>query len=182
MNTIVIKTDFVPTSYIKKNTRIHNIINLCGSFREEFKLNGEFDREDVDKPSIIVNSNVYDWINWKWKKLVTEEQYYKDCVLHRDNNLPAIIEHNIGGNKECELFYKEGILHRDEGPAEIRYDTINGITYIRNETYFKNGLIHRNKHEGPASIRYHLRENGTTCRGFYLYYENGEIVRSCYDD
>ena len=54
-------------------------------------------------------------------------EYYKDGVLHRDGDLPAVI--SARGDLE---YYKNGRRHRDNGPAVIRKD---GVC-----SWYKNGV------------------------------------------
>ena len=61
--------------------------------------------------------------------------HYKNCKLHRDNDLPAV--EYINGSK---YWYKEGKCHRLDGPAEI-YN--NG-----SKVWFYEGMRHRDN--GPA--------------------------------
>ena len=46
-------------------------------------------------------------------------EYYKNGVLHRDGDLPAVI--TVGGHKE---YWKNGQRHRDNGPAIIYERTV----------------------------------------------------------
>ena len=54
-------------------------------------------------------------------------EYYKNGVLHRDGDLPAVI--SARGDLE---YYKNGRRHRDNGPAVIRK---NGVC-----SWYKNGV------------------------------------------
>ena len=54
-------------------------------------------------------------------------EYYKNGVLHRDGDLPAVI--TVRGDKE---YWKNGRRHRDNGPAIIRKD---GVC-----SWYKNGV------------------------------------------
>ena len=54
-------------------------------------------------------------------------EYYKNGVLHRDGDLPAVI--SARGDLE---YYKNGRRHRENGPAVIRK---NGVC-----SWYKNGV------------------------------------------
>ena len=54
-------------------------------------------------------------------------EYYKNGVLHRDGDLPAVI--SARGDLE---YWKNGKRHRDNGPAVIRK---NGVC-----SWYKNGV------------------------------------------
>ena len=54
-------------------------------------------------------------------------EYYKNDVLHRDRDLPAVI--SARGDLE---YWKNGKRHRDNGPAVIRKD---GVC-----SWYKNGV------------------------------------------
>ena len=54
-------------------------------------------------------------------------EYYKNGVLHRDGDLPAVI--SARGDLE---YWKNGRRHRDNGPAVIRKD---GVC-----SWYKNGV------------------------------------------
>jgi len=80
------------------------------------------------------------------------QSWYKDGIRHRDNDLPAIIYHN--GKKE---WYQNGKLHRDNDlPAVIKS---NG-----SQEWYKDGLRHRDNNL-PSVIKI----NGTK-----LWYKNGK--------
>jgi hypothetical protein len=61
--------------------------------------------------------------------------WYKDGLLHRDGDLPAI-EYSSGK----KMWYQFGLKHRDNAPAVIWAD--------RSEIWFRHGLRHREG--GPA--------------------------------
>jgi hypothetical protein len=82
------------------------------------------------------------------------KKYYKNGVLHRDGDLPAI---------ECPnraLYYKNGKLHRDG-------DLPAGIYLNGEERYYKNGKLHRD-FDLPA-VKY--------SDGSKYYYKNGALHR-----
>ena len=61
------------------------------------------------------------------KKYWGNTEYYKNGVLHRDGDLPAVI--SARGDLE---YWKNGRRHRDNGPAIIRKD---GVC-----SWYKNGV------------------------------------------
>ena len=86
----------------------------------------------------------------------TKETWYKDGVLHRDDDLPAKTT-RFG----TQMWYKEGALHRDgDKPAVIRADG--------SKEWWINGWPHRDG-DKPAIIR----GNGTK-----EWYENGRWIRT----
>ncbi len=73
------------------------------------------------------------------KYLCGTKLYYKNGLLHRDNDLPAIIEAN--GTKQ---WYQNGLKHRDNDlPAMIYSDG--------SKCWFQNDLLHR-ENDLPAGI------------------------------
>jgi hypothetical protein len=73
----------------------------------------------------------------------TEIYYNKNKFIHRDDDLPAVIDKKFNSKE----WYKNNELHRINGPA-IEYD--NG-----NTTWYKNGKKHRL--DGPALDWKHSR-------------------------
>ena len=70
-------------------------------------------------------------VPWQRMEYVKEyweiTEYYKNGVLHRDGDLPAVI--SARGDLE---YWKNGKRHRDNGPAVIRK---NGVC-----SWYKNGV------------------------------------------
>lgn len=84
-----------------------------------------------------------------------DEKWYKDGKLHRDNDLPAIIE--IFDNEKLfhEAWYMNGKRHRKYNHASVfYYHHSNGKKF---ESWWKNGELHRE--EGPAYIEYFEDDN-----------------------
>jgi hypothetical protein len=71
-----------------------------------------------------------------------DKYWYKNGFKHRDNDLPAII-HNDCGEK---IWYKDGLIHRDNYLPAITYSS--GSRY-----WYKYGLLHRDN-DLPAVIYY----------------------------
>ena len=63
-------------------------------------------------------------------------EYYKNGVLHRDGDLPAVI--SARGDLE---YWKNGRRHRDNGPAIIRKDGV--CSWYKNGVHFSNVLVSR---------------------------------------
>ena len=59
-------------------------------------------------------------------------EYYKNGVLHRDGDLPAVI--TARGDLE---YWKNGRRHRDNGPAVIRKDGV--CSWYKNGVHIENG-------------------------------------------
>ena len=64
--------------------------------------------------------------------------WYKDNVIHRDDDLPA-----IKSPDGVQMWYKNGLLHRD--------NDLPAITCWQYMQWYRNGLVHREK--GPAMIK-----------------------------
>ena len=72
-------------------------------------------------------------------------------ILHRDYDLPAVIEYLMNGDIYKMIWYKEGVMHRDnDKPAEI--------CLFKNEStivmWYKDGKLHRDN-DKPANISYY---------------------------
>jgi hypothetical protein len=89
--------------------------------------------------------------------------------LHRDNNLPALIEYDSKNNLHVEEWYVNGMQHRENGPAMITYDV--DLNYACYFIYYKNDMRHRE--DGPAYIRIN-KDNSFIERMWYI---NGEKHR-----
>ena len=63
-------------------------------------------------------------------------EYYKNGVLHRDGDLPAVI--SARGDLE---YWKNGRRHRDNGPAIIRKDGV--CSWYKKRYTFSNLLVHK---------------------------------------
>jgi hypothetical protein len=83
------------------------------------------------------------------------KRWYKDGVLHRDGDLPAV-EWSSGGKMWC----KDGVLHRNGDLPAIEYP--NGT-----KKWYKDGKRHRDG-DRPAIEQ----ANGSRC-----WYKNGELHR-----
>ena len=130
-------------------------------FDENYKIevwrdeNFQISRSD-DLPSII-----------KYDRLDKEkvQEWYKNGVLHRDNDLPASIEINSFGNK-TKKWYQHGTLNK----IFIYHDCYNYEEKI-SEQWFKNGELHRDE-DLPAMTTYRgrqINEEG--------WYQNGKLHR-----
>lgn len=120
------------------------------------------------------------------KFILTKEKWLKNGKIHRDNDLPAVIDY-YDGIKEKEIWYQDGVIKRgneDDLPAVIDYD-VNDEKEC--EKWYKNGKIHRDN-DLPAYIIYskhkieYWYQNGSRCRdddkpAIIVYYENGNTER-----
>lgn len=66
-----------------------------------------------------------------------DEEWYQNGKLHRDDDLPAVVE-NDGEKKK---WYQNGVLHRDSKPA---------VMCEVGEEWWRNG--HRHRADGPAVV------------------------------
>lgn len=96
------------------------------------------------------------------------QKWYKCGVLHRDNDLPAIIEvSDIDSVMFC--WYKNGVLHRDnDKPAIMIFD----LSY-RRFIYYDNGIIRRRLPNTPADYLFDFFSN----KVIYKYYNNGNFTK-----
>jgi len=81
--------------------------------------------------------------------------WYKNGVLHRDNDLPALIKLD----NEI-IWYKNGHIHRDNDLPAI-------INRLNDKSWYKNGLLHRDN-DYPAVM---------TCSSSLMWYKNGLLHR-----
>lgn len=78
------------------------------------------------------------------------EVHYKDGILHRNGNEPAVI-YKASHSKIYE-YYVNGVRHRENGPAIIfEANTFNGPQFLQ---YRRNGKAHNDN--GAASILYSI--------------------------
>jgi antitoxin component YwqK of YwqJK toxin-antitoxin module len=78
------------------------------------------------------------FIYYKDGQIITQE-WHKKGVIHRDGDLPAIIEYNNSGKVIEKYYYKKGEFHRDgDLPAYIKYDNNGKVTC---QEYYRNGKL-----------------------------------------
>ena len=115
---------------------VDKFVTRCGDkfYFKNYKLH----RDTCEYPTVIRVNGTMIW--------------YKNGMIHRDNDLPAKIV------KGDELWYKNGLLHRENDlPAVNR---LNGC-----QKWYKNGKLHRES--GPAVIdRF----------GNQQWYNNGKLI------
>jgi len=177
-------------NYIDQNTQIIN--NYRGELykklypdgRYEIYRRGELFKEYGRDIEYYVNGELYKKIEDHYgydpdhiyenqgliHKLKGEQTWYKNRKLHRENDLPALID--FDGTQE---WYKNGKLHRESDlPAIITHDGhqgwfINGLRHRENDlpacvdadgsqAWFINGVRHRET--GPAIIGNEYTEDG----------------------
>ena len=95
--------------------------------------------------------HLVDWSNgpgavWRYSDGTTEEFYYRDGKIHRDDG-PAWIFRYADGSVLSEEYYRDGKIHRDDGPA-WSFHTADGSVW--REDYYRNDKLHREG--GPARI------------------------------
>ena len=111
----------------KKDLKLEDLEYLSkklddGSFREEWRLDGELHSVD-DHPAVRFDSG--------------ESYWYKHGKRHRDGDQPAWIK----DDGKIQLWFQDGDLHRENGPAFISYNQ---------ELYYRHNVQHRE--DGPAVI------------------------------
>jgi antitoxin component YwqK of YwqJK toxin-antitoxin module len=100
---------------------------------------------------------------------VESKEYYKNGVLHRDGDLPAVINYRKNGIVNYKHYYDDGKLNRDgDLPAVLTYHPEGTLAY---EGYYKNWLMHR---DGglPSGITYTI--DGQISHK--IYYINGKCM------
>lgn len=81
---------------------------------------------------------------------VNTKQYYRNGILHRDNDKPAVLIYNKHKKNIRLVWYINGQVCRlSDEPALVERKK-NKISYLR---WYEDGLIHRG-HNKPAVIRY----------------------------
>lgn len=99
------------------------------------------------------------------------EIWYKEKIVHRDNDLPAVVQYNLYEEILVEKWIQNNKLHRDEDkPALIKYNFYPHSPEC--EMYYKNDKLHRN-FDLPAAIYYekennYIQKEEWYCMGFLL--------------
>jgi len=96
------------------------------------------------------------------------KSWYKSNLLHRDNDLPAIIRYNSNNNIINKGYYINGKRHRENGPAVIGYSH-NGRPCLLE--FYKNDVLHNDL--GPAIIEVNngISSSRYLLNGSYVSYE-----------
>lgn len=114
----------------------------------------------------IVDNEIIKWFKQKNIKLqllvlcdffsfISEEKWYRNGVLHRDDDLPAIV------TKYYQAWYCNGVLHRDgDLPAYIH---VNGVLL----KWYEHGKLHR---DGDLPAYIHID-------GEQMWYQHGKLHR-----
>lgn len=117
---------------------------------KQWLLNGDYSRLNINEPCHVIFGTAYGQPHTK-----TLEKWYKNGLLHRDGDEPAVININIGMDTITTQFYKNGKLHREGSPAISIRQLQTGL--LIKEEWYNEGLLHR---EGsPASISYFISKN-----------------------
>ena len=95
-------------------------------------------RRNIDWKELKTNLSMTTEFAYRFEDYLKAKIWYKHGLIHRENDLPAIINKN--GSEE---WYQGGLRHRDNGPAFV-YEQYNC------ELWYKNNLQHRE--DGPAII------------------------------
>lgn len=97
-----------------------------------------------------------------WRKEQRDEYLYNG-ELHRDSDLPAVVETDITvPGKEfvvSETWYRHGVVHRDDGPAEIGYN-LDGTVAIKN--FVDDGRLHIVERPGIGIRTYYAEDQRPT--------------------
>lgn len=112
-----------------------------------FYNNGNLHRDGF--PAVIIHRNSQNLHEEMWNDGIIDTsnrytifetpdgtiKYFKDKILHRDGDLPAIIERN--GSK---WYYKYGKLHRDNGLPAVEYSNGGKRWYVNDVLYRSSNL------------------------------------------
>ena len=111
------------------NRSVCQAIRKCGKSMDVRKLNpkNHICGKKCSTCGVVLNDKAEHKCYIHVKKYWGNVEYYKNGVLHRDGDLPAVI--SARGDLE---YYKNGRRHRDNGPAVIRK---NGVC-----SWYKNGV------------------------------------------
>jgi len=82
---------------------------------------GRFHNEE-DEPAKIV----YDIVG-----TVIALYFYKHGVIHRDNNMPAVIETHSNGMMKNRWCLVNGKLHNEDSPAILEFDEVGNCLDVR---------------------------------------------------
>ena len=108
-----------------------NTSNIKRYYNDKHQLHS-FDDQPAE---IIYDENTMNSSN----PIIIKQSWYKDGLLHRDNDKPAVINNKCGLSR----WYKDGLLHREgDNPAEI---------ICSKYSWYKDGLLHRDN-DKPAII------------------------------
>ena len=68
------------------------------------------------------------------------EEFYKEGLLHREGDRPAVVWYRADGSVEWEQFWKEGQRHREgDRPAVVWYRADSSVTW---EEFYKEGQMY----------------------------------------
>lgn len=129
---------------IKAQERVNFMLNALEESKAKEEKKGQYRKTKVVKISETVEQRFY----------LGDERWFKNNVLHRDGDLPAVIY--ATGDKE---WYKNGKQHRGA-------DLPSSIKVSGEKRWYKNGIRHRKK--GPAII---------FSKGAEHFYIDGERVK-----
>lgn len=156
--------------------RYNRLNNISAKYQETWYSNGKIHRDN--KPAVLTYSSnriieeiwyqngiirksnpdeaariTYSYLSNNTKRTY---YFYKDYKIHRDNDLPAIIEtENLNEDTyEVHHYYQKGLKHRDEDkPAKIYY--FNNVSY--KYKWFKYDHLHRDN-DKPAEVYTKINE------------------------
>ncbi len=133
--------------------------------KKEYMLyykNGKLHR--LDGPALIQPKYI-DGIHHK-------EEWYKDGLLHRDGDAPALYYTFTSATSEIEgyekTYYKYGKQHRIGAPARFLYDPFTPDDKSIMCEWYIDDEMSRDPNDGPA--QYILEEDGTTFAESYYYH------------
>lgn len=109
---------------------------------------------------------------------IKREEWRRDGLLHRDNDLPAKIRYHSDGVIMQQTWYQNGQRHREaDQPAKIRYYENKRL---RLQRWYVNGRLHREQcaedPERPATI-YYNRSDAEDVIESQVWYAHGFVHR-----
>lgn len=101
---------------------------------------------------------------------IKTRSWFRDEILHRDEDLPAIIKYN-SEDKPVEMYwYQHGEIHRDgDEPAKIKSDNDGSLIL---KSWYRHGELHRDG-DKPSLIHF---KKGDGMPNFY-WNQNGKLHR-----
>ena len=151
------RTPHITVTYRNGRAEITSVYTVNEEISRELdrhikKPGGEDLQAWLEKKGCQLDSSGGPALVWRFASGTTEEMYYREGRLHREDG-PALVWCYANGST-MEQYYRNGELHREDGPAVVkRY--ANGSNY---EEYYRDGKKHRE--DGPAYVWHSA--NGST--------------------
>jgi len=139
-------------NYYNQKTDKYAIIEALGDIRHK---DDKFVTNKIKIVKVLTKEELIQECNDKVFKVKSGEYHFKDCKLHRDNDLPAVIDSD--GTQE---WFIDGLLHRDNDQPAAIFST-------GNKAWYQHGKLHRDN-DLPAVIE---------VDGTQKWYQHGKLHR-----